>query len=206
VIDFASIPFDELFVDPHMFDSRGSWKRAGFVVLDPAKETECMVAAHPRAPGYLFKKYAADVSQREQNANFRARLEGATRLACLVAEQRLQHVVVPRKHLHDLPGQFKSDGHTSRILVVERVDVVGRRETERRFHEIAEPVLRALTAFPGLDSNSKNVQFTRDGKIAFVDLENWEKKGRDRVRLKSIREYLSRDGRRRAKKILAELR
>jgi len=31
-------------------------------VLDPAKDTECMVAAHRSAPGYLFKKYTDESS------------------------------------------------------------------------------------------------------------------------------------------------
>ena len=66
-------------------------------------------------------------------------------------------------------------------------------------------LLRVLVRHRGLDSNSKNVQFTRDGKIAFVDLEHWDRTDRDRVRLKSIGDYLSKSGRRLARRILEEL-
>jgi hypothetical protein len=207
-VDFdpKSLDLDRLFTDPTMFDARRAWRRAGFDVLDPAKDTECMVAAHPSAPGYLFKKYADDVSQKEQSANYASRIAGASRLAELIRRERLVHVVTPKKHLHDLPRSF---GKSARILVVERLDVVGRDATERRYHDIADSVLRdllrVLVAFPGLDSNSKNVQFTHAGKIAFVDLENWGRKDRDEVRLKSIGSYLSKDKRKIASTILDEL-
>jgi hypothetical protein len=192
IFDPKSLDLAALFVDPDMFDKRRAWRRAGFDILDPAKDTECMVAAHPSAPGYLFKKYADDVSKKEQNANYAARIEGAARVAEIIRREGLQHVSVPQKYLHELPKSF---GKKARVLIVERIDIVGREESERRYQDIADNVLRellrVLVALPGLDSNSKNVQFTYDGKIAFVDLENWGRTDRDKVRLKSIGSYLS---------------
>ena len=203
--DPKSIDLDGIFADPDMFDSRRAWRRAGFDVLDPAKDTECMVAAHRSAPGYLFKKYTNDVPRKEQKKNFAARNEGAERLAKFIRREGLQHVVAPKKHLHELPRSFDK----SRVLIVERLDVVGADASERRYRDVADNVLRdllrALVAFPGLDSNSKNVQFTRGGKIAFVDLENWDHPDRDEVQLKSIGNYLSKDRFKRARKILDEL-
>jgi hypothetical protein len=205
--DPRSLDLDKLFVDGGMFDSRKTWRRAGFTVLDPGKDTEVMVAAHPSAPGCLFKKYADDVGRKEQRKNYEARIEGAEKLARFVARERLVHVVVPRKHLYDLPEEIF--GKREQLLVVERIDVVGRDESEARYERIADDVLRellrVLVEFPGLDSNSKNVQFTRAGKIAFVDLENWDRSDRKEVRLKSIGRYLSSDRLRRAEAILREL-
>ena len=204
--DPKSLDLDGLFADPAMFDSRKAWRRAGFDVLDPAKDTECMVAAHRSAPGYLFKKYTDDVSQKVQSANYAARIEGAVRLAELIRRERLVHVVVPVKHLHDLPRSF---GKSASVLVAERLDVVGREASERCYRDIADGVLRdllrVLVKLPGLDSNSKNVQFTQGGKIAFVDLENWGRTDRDEVRLKSIGSYLSKDRLKLARRILDEL-
>lgn len=209
VFDPKALDVGGLFTDPRMFDSHKTWRRAGFDVLDPAKDSECMVAAHTSAPGCLFKKYANDVSANEQIANYLARTEGAVALARLIADERLAHVVAPRKHLHELPAAFRSDDRPAHVLVVERMDVVGRKESEARFENISAPVLRellrVLVRYKGLDSNSKNVQFTRGGQIAFVDLENWGRTDRDRVRLKSIGEYLSKDRRKIAKKILDDL-
>ena len=204
--DPKSLDLDGLFADPDMFDSHKAWRRSGFDVLDPAKDTECMVAAHRSAPGYLFKKYTDDVSQQDQRANFDARIEGARRVAELIRRESLQHVVVPKKHLHDLSPKIFGK---SCILVVERIDLVGREASERRYRDIPDGVLRdllrVLVELPGLDSNSKNVQFTREGKIAFIDLENWGRKDRDTVTLKSIGNYLSKDRRKLASKILDEL-
>jgi hypothetical protein len=200
---------DDLFRDAGMFASRKAWRRAGFDVLDPAKETECMVAAHPTVPGRLFKKYANDVDPKEQRENFATRLSGSHALAELVTSWQLAHVVVPGKALHELPCDFWIDGKPLHVLVVDRMDVVGRDATVERFADISEPVLRellrVLVRYKGLDSNAKNIQFTRDGKIAFLDLEHWDRTDRDRVKLKSIGEYLSKRGRKLAKKILDEL-
>ncbi len=204
--DPKPLDLDRLFTDPAIFDSRRAWRRAGFDVFDPAKDTECMVAAHRSAPGCLFKKYPNDVSQKVQSANFAARIAGAARLAELIRHEDLQHVVVPKKHLHKLSQSF---GKSSRILIVERIDLVGTKESERRYHDIADSVLhellRVLVTLPGLDSNSKNVQFTRGGKIAFVDLENWRRRDRSEVKLKSIGTYLSKEKRKIARKILDKL-
>jgi len=194
------------FVDPDMFRSRRAWGRAGFDVRDPAKDTECMVASHPAAPGYLFKKYPDDFrSQRLQRENFAARLEGATRLGRFIEKQGLRHIKAPKKYIYDLPRSF---GSHCQVLIVEQLDIVGTKKTEACFHEIAEPVLRELISvlieFRGLDSNSKNVQFTAGGKIAFVDLENWQRAYRKEVRLSSIGTYLSKSGRKLASKILDE--
>jgi hypothetical protein len=110
---------------------------------------------------------------------------------------------VPQKHIHDLPRSF---GKGVQVLMVERLDIVGTDESERRYEDIAEPVLRdllrVLVEFPGLDSNSKNVQFTSAGKIAFVDLENYRRRDRKDVTLKSLGNYLSKEKLKCARKIL----
>jgi hypothetical protein len=192
--DPAALELDKLFVDPDMFDSRKAWRRAGFDVLDPQKDTECMVAGHASAPGYLFKKYPDRISQAVQRDNFAARARGAARVAELIRALSLEHAVVPQKHVHELPRSFGKD---VQVLVVERLDIVGTDASEERYANIAEPVLRdllrVLVKFPGLDSNSKNVQFTRGGKIAFIDLENYRRRDRTEVTLRSIRDYLSRE-------------
>lgn len=207
IFDPKSLRLDSLFSDSNMFDSRKAWRRAGFDVLDPGKDTECMVAAHPSAPGYLFKKYADDVPAKEQRRNYEARVKGADKLARFIANEHLRHIVVPRKYLHDLPKD--TFGRKAILLVVERIDLVGRDESEVRYKQITDEILRellrVLVEFRGLDSNSKNVQFTRTGQIAFIDLENWDRSDRKEVRLKSIGSYLSKDKLALAERILDDL-
>ncbi|HSX22550.1 MAG TPA: hypothetical protein VLE97_07240 [Gaiellaceae bacterium] len=204
----TALPLETLFTDPSMFDSRKAWRRAGFDVFDPSKDTEVMVAAHPSAPGYLFKKYTDDVSTTEQRNNYAARIEGAGRLRRFIEREQLANIVVPHKYLHELPKEIF--GKKSLLLVVERLNLVGRDASEDRYKNITEPVLRELlrviVKFRGLDSNSKNIQFTEGGKIAFIDLENWDQADRKATWLKSIGTYLSKDRRTLATKILAELK
>jgi hypothetical protein len=199
---------EALFRDPSMFDSRDAWRRAGFTIVAPGKPTECMVASHPSAPGVLFKKYANDnLSTKKQNKNYATRIEGATKLASFITKERLAHVVVPNKQVRDLPRRFGKD---ARIMIVDWLDIYGPDESMARYRDMAEPVLRELlrviVKFKGLDSNAKNIPFTKDGKIAFVDLEHWDHREDDKdVRLKSIENYLSNDKLKLARKILDDL-
>lgn len=203
----TSLDLDALFVDPRMFDSRDSFRAAGFQVLDPAKDSEVMVAAHPAAPGCLFKKYGGDTSLKKQRKNYEARIEGARRLGHFVAERQLRRVIAPRKHLHELPARFRSEDRAAHVLVVERLDLLSGDESLARYRDVDDATLRELITviarFPGLDSNNKNVRFARDGRVAFVDLENWDR--RKKSRLKHIGDYLTSERRELAHEILDDL-
>lgn len=198
-----SIDLRALFHDPAMFDSRAAWTRAGFQVIAGSSPTACMVAAHPSAPGYLFKKFTSAVSRRDQDENYEARVEGARRLAKLIRKKKFRHVAVPKKSLHDLPRIF---GKRARILVVEHLDVLDHDATALRYRDIAERALRELMTmiakFRGLDSTILNVPFLRDGRVAFIDLEHWSRK--KRTRLKTIGGYLTAENRDLALKLLDE--
>lgn len=199
--DPTSIDLRALFRDPSMFDSRAAWTRAGFQVIAGSSPTACMVAAHPSAPGYLFKKFTSAVSRKDQNENYAARIEGARRLAKLIRKKKLRHVVVPKKNLHDLPRDF---GKRARILVVERLVVLDHDATALRYRGISEDVLREvltmISKFRGLDSTILNVPFLHDGRVAFIDLEHWSRK--KRTRLKTIGGYLTAENRALALKLL----
>lgn len=200
--DPKSIDLANLFVDPRMLDSRAAWSAAGFeIIAGGASPTACMVAAHASAPGYLFKKFTRAVSRKDQNDNYAARVEGAKKLAKLIAKKRLRHVVAPRKILRDLPRRF---GKRARILVVERLDILGSEDTARQYRSIARPVLRdllvVLAKYPGLDSTALNVTFLRDGRIGFIDLEHWDR--RKRTTLKTLGGYLTAENLSLARRIL----
>lgn len=200
--DPESIDLDKLFVDPRMLDSRAAWSAAGFdVIAGGGSPTACMVAAHPSAPGYLFKKFGPAVSRADQRDNYETRVEGARKLAKFIAKECLRHVTVPRKGLRDLPRRF---GKRARVLVVERLDVLGAEDTARQYRSIAPPVLRDLLAvlaeYEGLDSTALNVPFLRDGRIGFIDLEHWER--RKRSTLKTLGGYLTAENLAYARRIL----
>jgi hypothetical protein len=160
----TEIPFRRLFTDPAMFDSRDDFRAAGFDVLGRSSDSKIMVGSHSSAMGYLFKKYARDISLEEQRENYLRRIEGVRRLRLFIADENLQHVIVPRKQLLELPREFGSRKQSSYVLVVDRLPILDDVASERRYRQIDAGVLRDLCTvcymFPGLDSNSKNVPFT----------------------------------------------
>lgn len=209
-----AIPIDvrHLFADedPDMFDSTKSFKKAGFDVVERTRDTRIMAASHDDAKGYLFKKYNNDRRADEQLENYQIRIEGARLLRALIDERGLRNIVVPRKWLYELPAQFATERkglrRPSYVLIVEKFKIL--EDSKSEYGSIDKQTLRELCAvvyrFPGLDSTPKNVPFTKDGKIAFIDTESWERH-EGRRHLKYIGEYLSADRLELARDIFDEL-
>lgn len=189
----TSINLSELFRDPRMFDSARGWRKAGFVVHGEGTKSDVMVASHPSTPGYLFKKYSKKMSPKDQLRNYRRRIEGADKLRAFIATQQLTRIVVPGKHLHELSREFSRKGKSSFVLVVEQIPLLDSSQSKQLYHQIDDETLRqlclVLRKFRGLDSGVRNVPFTVDGQIAFVDTERWD--AEKDVPLRRIREYLS---------------
>jgi hypothetical protein len=210
--DPRSLDLEELFVDPDMFESRDAFRDAGFEVFKRSSDNTIMVASHPSAKGYLFKKYYDKISLKEQLENYEQRLEGVRRLKALIDAQHLEHIAVPKKWLYELPSEFASHKHASYVLIVERFSLLDDKETKRAYARIDKDVLRELCivcfAFTGLDSSAGNVPFTEDGQIAFIDTEHWErhsKRENKKPYLRHIHKYLSEERMSFANKIFEEL-
>lgn len=183
-----------------MFDSNHNWQKEGFAVEGKGAKSDIMVASHPSAPGYLFKKYSKKISPKDQLKNYQRRIEGAAKLKEFIATHQIAHVVVPQKFLYELPAAFSRKGAASYVLVVERLMLLPSRDAKPLFQTLSEPALRQLCAillaFRGLDSGVRNVSFTTDGQIAFVDTERWDERRKKKRWLHRIREYLTEDQRR----------
>lgn len=201
-----------LFVDPDMFESSATFSKAGFQLVDRTSTGGIMVGAHSVAPGYLFKKYRNERRLDEQLENYQTRIAGARGLHGHIADRGLRNVTAPRKWLHELPPAFaqrrKGRSLPSHVLVVDRLRIMDKASTERAYGDIDAQTLRELCVvvarFPGLDSTPKNVPFTRDGRIAFIDTESWASH-RGREPLKYLRAYLSAKRWRQAQDIFEEL-
>jgi hypothetical protein len=195
-----------LFRDPDMFDSNRSWRKAGFDVEGRGDWSNIMVASHPSVQGYLFKKYSAKISLKEQLENYHLRVEGADKLRAFIAAQRLTLIVVPQKLLHELPPEFSRKGVSSYVLVVEKLTLLESSDSKRLFRQLDHEGLRqlctTLLTFKGLDSGVRNVPFTDKGQIAFVDTERWDEHNKKKIFLRRIREYLSDDQQKVVKKIV----
>jgi hypothetical protein len=187
-----------------MFDSRGRWRRAGFAVEGKGAASDVMVASHPSASGYLFKKYSAKISPGKQIKNYRCRIEGAQKLRELITVAQLTRIVVPGKYLHALSSEFCRKDEPSYVLVVERLTLLDSSRSKQLYRQIDVETLSQLCAvirvFRGLGSGVRNVPFTDRGQIAFVDTERWDDTKRDPLR--HINAYLSDERRALAEKIL----
>jgi len=201
----------DLFREPRMFDSVDRLERAGFDVIKGDKGDragDILVFRHRREPSVLFKKYANSVLSGDQLDNYRERIRGADALRRFIDDRRLRHVVVPDKHLHELPPRFAFKKRPSHMLVCERMDILSSEESKDRYRDyLDEDVLADLCAvvvrFRGLDSGARNMPFTTSGQIAFIDTENW-RGHEDRQPFEKIGKYLSKRSLKRAKRFLKQ--
>jgi hypothetical protein len=203
--DPASLNLGRLFHDPGMFASRGAWRASGFDVFDRTDLGKIMVARHASAPGYLFKQYSRE-SSKDAHENYPRRIEGARRVRELIAARGLRGVVAPEKWLHALPSEF---GRSAHVLIVEELALMDHDATKDAYGDISKDTLRdlcvVLHAFKGLDSIAKNLPFTTDGRIAFIDTEHWDRH-RDRTHPKlHIGSHLSSKRRKLAEKTFEKL-
>lgn len=214
--DPSASSLSALFRDPDMFESADDWADAGFEIIR-ASENKITVASHASVPGYLFKRYVNSGKREaldDQLKNYETRLEGSRQIRRLIDDKRLAHVVGPRKWLRELPEEFGSRRDPAHILIVERLDLLDSDASEHEYGQIVESTLRdlcvVLYAFRGLDSTAKNLPFTTDGRIAFIDTEHWNRHGdreknRQRPWLKHLRDHLSRSSMKLAKALLDQL-
>ena len=197
-----------LFRDPGMLDSRSTWRAAGFDVMDRSDPGKVMVARHADVRGYLFKKYSLE-SSKDEHENFPRRIEGARRVRGLIAARQLRGVIAPEKWLLKLPEAFSARGRSPHVLIAQELPLLDYDATKRAYGDISKETLYdlcvVLHAFKGLDSIAKNLPFTTDGRIAFIDTEHWLR-NQDRKRLKlHIGSHLSSKRLKRAEEILKDL-
>ena len=143
----------------------------------PRSPEKIVVAGHRDARGYLFKKYpTAWRSYSEQVELYHERVDGARVLGEHLEKHGVERIVVPRKWLCTLPSRHDVRGKPSYVIVVERFDLLDRDESERLYRRIDRELLEQLCAilfrFRGLDFSVRNVPFTRDRKIGFIDTEH----------------------------------
>ena len=187
------VTLDRLFHDPAMFDSPSHWRRTGFEVEGEGLPSSIMVASHTLTPGGLFKKYSKSVPLKKQRDNYRRRIKGANKLRDFITDQQLSRFVVPQKHLYALTPVFSYKGAPAYVLVVEKLLLLNSAASKQQYLELDNEGLRqlctVLRAFEGLDSGVRNIPFTANGQIAFIDTERWDEK--KEVPLHHVRKYLS---------------
>lgn len=202
-----------LFEHPDMFETPDHLRAAGFQVINKVHR-KLMVATHPSIKNYLFKKFQNCISKEHQLRNYLSRIDGARALSHFIAENHLQHIVVPKKWIYPLPKQFSNPitREKTYILIVEKIDICsgGKNsdgEVAKKYYNMDKAILKELCMviyqFRGLDSMLHNMPFTHQNKIAFIDTEKWNIKREGFLR--KAMPFLSKENQTYALSILKEL-
>ena len=169
------VDLDSLFPRKSIFDSVDNLEEAGFQIVRASTKDRVTVFGHPSLPGYLFKKFLHDVKHpyKKQLASYKKRVHGAVALKAHIDALNINSLVVPRKWLCKLPPRFRADGRRQYIVVVEKYNLLERDKTKQLYRAIPKETIRDLCtiffAFKRVDFAVRNMPFTTDGKIAFID-------------------------------------
>ena len=177
--DNASLPpeidLDSLFRRKSIFDSHDDLEEAGFQIVRASTKNRVTVFGHESLPGYLFKKFLRDVKHpyKKQLASYKKRVGGARALKVHLDALHIDSIVVPRKWLCELPSKFRSDGRRQHIVLVEKYSLLTRDKTNQLYRALPKDTIRDLCtiffAFKRVDFAARNMPFTPDGKIVFID-------------------------------------
>lgn len=191
-----------LFRNKKMFDSYSKFENEGFKLVAHA-EHKAMAGTHKSTPGYIFKKYSNDKPGKKQLLNYLRRVEGARILRTFIAEHGLSRVIAPKKWLYELPSSFPE----RYLVVAEKLDLRDEKSTLSAYDRISKEQTRELATilyyFRGMNSTAKNLPYTDDGKIAFIDTERW---ANDKDLLRKVGDRLSGERKSQAEAVFKELR
>ena len=177
--DNATLPpeidLDRLFDRKSIFDSVEKLHEAGFLIVRGSTENRVTVFGHASLPGYLFKKFLRDVKHpyKKQLASYERRVNGAGALKAHLDALSIDSIVVPRKWLCELPPRFRHNGKRQYVVIVEKCNLLERDKTKQRYRGIPKDTIRDLCTifftFKRVDFAVRNMPFTPEGKIAFID-------------------------------------
>lgn len=174
---------DRLFQKKRVTQSLDLFEQAGFRGAEMRKPTNIVVGKHPDFSGYLFKVFLDTQPPLCDWAYWLKRIEGAQSIQACIQQHGFQHFRVPQKWIYPLPDE-PSPPNTSQyhrknfILIVEDMDILSKEENLRAFKKKMTPQilqeLHTILTEEGLIGSvyPKNIPFTRQGDLAFIDTEH----------------------------------
>lgn len=171
---------DQIFSQTRATTNELTMKMAGFQALDIWKWDKVFVARHPALQGYLIKAYL-DNHLYMDDALLINRIIGANALRAAIPILGYQNYFkVPQKWLYplpDVPSAFPNLRPKNFILIVEDMNIVDSEKNKKMYlkamdEKRLQALFHLLNMFGLADSiYIKNIPFSKDGKIAFVDTE-----------------------------------
>lgn len=170
---------EALFKPARLIETMSSFIDGGFITYDASVGT--LVGFHPLFPSFIVKAFADSCNT--SDVLLWTRLEFAADMAEIIRHFKMKWIAVPEKFSYAIPkepaprfsGRY---GPRSLVVVEDHLDLLGTVHSSRLWQRADSwnpELLRELyTLFSFVqlkDLDSRNVRFTPDGKIAFIDLE-----------------------------------
>ena len=186
---------DTIFSNPAALKNKKSFSRARFTTIALRKKKGSLrVARHPSAPGYLFKLYLKNETEKSSDEVEQALIQRcvmAKRVGDLIRQQGIRHITVPEKWLYEVQGQTKSHERTF-VLVVRDMQLFQYKgsvkawkkvATEEHLHELYAILSRGHTSI----ALAQNIPYTKSNTFSCIDTEFAERN----FRLTRAKRYFS---------------
>ncbi len=175
---------DKLFEDPTVLKSIDDLKRAHFKTTRFRNWDKIIVAKHKKLKGYLIKLFTDSQKVAGEWKNWVKRIEGARVINEAIKKHHYEHLFkTPKKWIYPLRRNTPDPYQKCFVLIVEDLKIYKHDENLALWSSdwVNEELLDALYTIlkeVGLNDSifADNIPFSKiDGKIAFIDTENYNK-------------------------------
>lgn len=176
---------DAIFLSGRVTQDKKTLVDAGFEILRDQPRSFILVARHPSVPGYLFKLHI-DKDLRKKKGKpgwywFSKRLKGIREIEACIKENNLTLFKTPEKWVYPLPINPSPPGKESYkrknfVLIAEDMNIYNDEENVAMWktHITRQHLDQIKIIFDTCGGGSlkpRNLPFSYDGKIAFIDTE-----------------------------------
>lgn len=170
---------DEFFGEFRVTEDTASLQKAGFSNTECNPQSHTVVTTHPKFSGYIFKFFTDEQDKPNHLDSLFKRVIGAEAIRDYIAKTNTDHLfTVPHKWLYFMPPVASKHAPKECLLIAEQVALLPYSENVKKWKSshVSKETLHALfemLSTLGLSDSiyPSNIQFTKDGKIAFVDTE-----------------------------------
>lgn len=175
---------DKLFNSFRVTENARSISKAGFKNYIPGQFSHAIVSKNKKIKGYYFKFYSDEQYIEDESKQWLERAFEARSLAAAIRSHGYDHYFsVPEKWIYPLPDFPKSNSPhpKSFILVAKCLDIEKRKKSREKWRSKVTPALLdalyILVVQEGLNDSliASNLPFTKNNKLAFIDLEHHHK-------------------------------
>lgn len=153
--------------------------KAQFIDTKFKPNSQTVVTKHPQFKGYVFKLFTDEQDKPDHIHSLFKRIIGAEAVRGAIERTKSEHLfMVPHKWLYFIPPVPSKYTPKECLLVAEEVALLPYGENVKKWksNKVPQSTLKALYEIlseVGLSDSiyPSNIQFTQDGKIAFVDTE-----------------------------------